>query len=119
MNEAISASGYSRYSARISDPASQGIGSSNSRTASQGVVAARSRQGIWYDREAGCGLTSVLSIICPPPHQTGSCYGPCGGPATPNSSKELRASMLSLRIHALITGGLFAGLVVIGWGANL
>ena len=27
--------------------------------------------------------------------------------------------MLSLRAHALITGGFFAGLLVIGWGANL
>jgi hypothetical protein len=27
--------------------------------------------------------------------------------------------MLSLRTHALITGGIFAGLLVIGWGGNL
>ena len=44
--ETISAKGYSRYSARISDPASQGSGSSSSRMASDGVVAARSRQSI-------------------------------------------------------------------------
>jgi len=27
--------------------------------------------------------------------------------------------MLSLRTHAMITGGIFAGLLVIGWGGNL
>jgi hypothetical protein len=33
--------------------------------------------------------------------------------------QEVRAPMLSLRTHALIAAGLFAGLLVIGWGGSL